>query len=166
MPDSMKLFSKQRPRDINLEIPISEKSQVLNYYQFNEPALNGFDQNITLARENYTNYKVISTKKLKTYPLYPLNEVLEKYMPEEQEIDFLSVDVEGLDLEVLHSNDWLKFRPKVILVECLELKKASFDQIHNTKIYKFLTEKNYLIYPKTFGTVFYISQDYLAEMNR
>lgn len=112
-----------------------------------------------MAKDNYAD--VVSTKQLKTCPL---NKVLERYVPKEQKIDFLSVDVKGLDLEVLHSNDWLKFRLKVILAKCLDLKKASFDQIHNTKIYKFLTEKNYLISAKTVSTVFYISQYYLAEI--
>ena len=38
-------------------------------------------------------------------------------MPKGQAIDFLNVDVEGHDLEVLESNDWKRFRPKVIVVE-------------------------------------------------
>jgi hypothetical protein len=41
---------------------------------------------------------------------------LDKYVPPGQEIDFLSVDVEGLDYDVLLSNNWQKYRPKVIVV--------------------------------------------------
>jgi hypothetical protein len=29
----------------------------------------------------------------------------------------LNIDAEGMDLEVLKSNDWTRFKPKVILVE-------------------------------------------------
>jgi len=39
MPDSMKLFNKFRPRDINIEKPVSDKKQILTYYAFNESAL-------------------------------------------------------------------------------------------------------------------------------
>src|SRR5688500_4139273 len=42
MPNSMKLFNRLRPRDINLELAISKKSEELTYYLFNTPQLNGF----------------------------------------------------------------------------------------------------------------------------
>ncbi|MFM6346540.1 MAG: hypothetical protein ACKPFK_15520, partial [Dolichospermum sp.] len=37
MPGSMKIFDDLRPLDINLEIPISDKSEILTYYEFDEP---------------------------------------------------------------------------------------------------------------------------------
>ena len=46
MPNSMRLFNEIRPRDTNLEIPISDKKQKLKYYMFNEPALNGFSKEL------------------------------------------------------------------------------------------------------------------------
>ncbi len=51
MPGSMKLFNTKRPRDINIEIPISSKEETLTYYQFNEPALNGFSKEISESRD-------------------------------------------------------------------------------------------------------------------
>ena len=54
-------------------------------------------------------------------PAMPLAEIFERYLPQGQTIDFLDVDVEGHDLEVLESNDWQRFRPKVIVVEDEEL---------------------------------------------
>lgn len=47
---------------------------------------------------------------------YPLRDLLEAYLPE-ADIDLLDVDCEGHDLEVLRSNDWDVFRPRVVLVE-------------------------------------------------
>ena len=41
MPSSMALFDKFRPRDINLECPISDENKILTYCGFNDPALNG-----------------------------------------------------------------------------------------------------------------------------
>ena len=32
-------------------------------------------------------------------------------------MDFFDIDVEGFDLEVLKTNDWKKYRPKVIVIE-------------------------------------------------
>ena len=35
MPESMKLFNKLRPRDINLELGVAENENVIDYYVFN-----------------------------------------------------------------------------------------------------------------------------------
>jgi hypothetical protein len=59
-------------------------------------------------------YQLIKSKKINTLPL---RNILEKYLPVGQRIDFLSVDVEGLDLDVLASNDWLRFRPEFVVYE-------------------------------------------------
>ena len=44
LPGSMKLFNKLRPRDINLELGVGQKEEELNYYMFNETALNSFSK--------------------------------------------------------------------------------------------------------------------------
>ena len=67
-------------------------------------------------------------------------------------IDFLSIDVEGLDLEVLKSNDWLKFRPSWVLVEQLNL-----GDIENMdfEIHHYMKSLDYILFAKTFNTLFY-----------
>jgi hypothetical protein len=50
-------------------------------------------------------------------PTLPLAEILERHVPPGQTIDFMNVDVEGHDFEVLESNDWNRFRPQIIIVE-------------------------------------------------
>ena len=44
MPGSMKLFKKLRPRDINLELGVSENESEKDYYVFNDTALNSFSK--------------------------------------------------------------------------------------------------------------------------
>ena len=43
--------------------------------------------------------------------------VLDEHLPQSRDIDFMSVDVEGHEKAVLSSNDWSKYRPRVICVE-------------------------------------------------
>jgi FkbM family methyltransferase len=50
-------------------------------------------------------------------PVIPLTEILEKHMPKNTRVDLLSVDCEGMDLEVLRSNDFARFKPRVFVVE-------------------------------------------------
>ncbi|MFM5955986.1 MAG: FkbM family methyltransferase, partial [Dolichospermum sp.] len=66
MPGSMKIFDDLRPLDINLEIPISDKSEILTYYEFDEPALNSFSLPLSQERIKTSNYKIIAETQLKT----------------------------------------------------------------------------------------------------
>lgn len=116
MPDSMKPFNKYRKRDINLEIPVGRDGEKLNYCIFNEPALNTFDEtriDDIIKKPEYNLIKKIEIK------IRSLKNILDEYLPNGQKIDFMSIDVEGLDFEVIQSNDWEKFRPKILLVEAL-----------------------------------------------
>jgi FkbM family methyltransferase len=149
MPNSMSLFNKVRPRDINLEIPISDKKQKLKYYIFNETAINCFSKELAEKRIHNDDYKIISEKEMVTSTL---EEILEKHLPYDQEIDFMSIDVEGLDLQVLKSNNWKRFRPKFVLVEILG---SSISDIQSTKEYKYLTEFEYEIFAKAVNTVIF-----------
>jgi FkbM family methyltransferase len=150
MPGSMDRFKEVRPEDTNLEIAISDKEEKLIFHIFNESALNTFD---SLHAEKFslnTNYKVIEKKELRTFPL---GEILKKYNPEGKQIDFMSIDVEGLDLNVLKSNNWIKFKPLIILVELLEMK--SINEIKKSEIYLFLISKDYVFFAKTLNTCFF-----------
>jgi len=64
----------------------------------------------------------------------------------------MTIDVEGLDLEVLESNNWEKFKPEYILIEVLKL---NFNEISNDKITLFLEEKGYQVFAKCVNTVFF-----------
>ncbi len=157
MPDSMKVFRRQRPRDINLEVPIAKERKTLTYYKFNEPALNGFSKETALSVGGP--YRIVAQQQMETYPL---KEILERYVSKEQEIDLFTIDVEGLDLEVLQSNDWEKFRPKVVLVEQL---RSSIHQLSKDPIYLFLLDRGYHLHAKTYNTAFYISAEYLDHLS-
>ena len=68
-------------------------------------------------------------------------------------IDFISIDVEGLDIEVLYSNDWDKYLPSIILIE--ELNDNIDSIIKQSKIYSFLKSKNYYLMSRTYNTSIY-----------
>ena len=69
-----------------------------------------------------------------------LASVLREYVPKGQGIDFLSIDVEGHDLEVLQSMDWEEFRPELVLVE-QEL--SALDELSSSKITSFMKSVGY-----------------------
>ena len=157
MPNSMKRFNRFRPRDINIEKPISGKKQILTYYGFNEPALNGFSKELSEERNGKSGYFIEFTHDIETCTL---EEVLDNNLPESQEIDFLSIDVEGLDFEVLKSNNFKKYRPKIILIEILN---SSLNDIQKNKVSIYLKSADYHVYAKSINTVVFIDNFFLKE---
>ena len=67
-------------------------------------------------------------------------------------IDFMSIDIEGLEYEVLSSNNWKIYRPKYLLIEILDL---NINRLHNSKIYKLLKRNKYNLVGKTKRTCFF-----------
>ena len=87
----------------------------MTYFMFDEATANTFSQE--QAKKNQeVGRKLINTK---TVEILSLKKILDKYLAKGEKIDLLSVDVEGMDLEVLQSNDWKKYRPKVVICEDL-----------------------------------------------
>ncbi len=159
MPGSMKSFNKSRSRDINLETPISSQKTKLIYYAFNEPALNSFNKELSESRDGIDGYKIIFKKEIETFTLA---EILDKYLPGKiKQIDFMSVDVETLDLDVLMSNNWDKYKPGFILVEDLmfDIKNPGKSEISN-----FLSKFGYSFFAKTVNTFFFKHCDYNIDL--
>lgn len=121
------------------------------YYSFNEPALNGFTP---ILETKYNNHPLYHLVKKIPVPVRTLESLLDEYLPTNTAIDILSVDVEGLDLEVLQSNNWQKYHPKVVLVESWE---SDLERIHQDEIYLFLASQGYKLFAKTTNTLIFTS---------
>lgn len=141
LPGSMKKFNKRRKRDINIEAVISNNNKECDFYIFKERALNTISSE--LANKCINNgeklEKIVKTK-TKT-----LKNILDEYASDIKHIDLMSIDVEGVDLEVLKSNDWDKYRPTFILIEC-----AEFDLSRPTEfeVFNYLKGLNYKLISK------------------
>lgn len=152
MPGSMKLFEKQRKRDINLEIPIWNDGESLNFFVFNDEALNGFENERLKAKDQTkTQNKLVKVIPMQTASL---TSILDKHLPKGQKIDFLDIDVEGGEYNVLMGLDFNKYKPKVILVEILD---TDIDQVQTHPLGNLLLGNGYLLKAKTLNT--FIFQD-------
>ena len=152
MPNSMNAFNEMRKRDINLEMGISGQSEAIDFYQFDEPALNTFF-------EEYANLAIQRGHKLKektTINCFPVSEILDKYLPENTAIDFMSIDIEGFELRVLQSNNWEKYRPKLLIIEhwCDDLRLVYEGELH-----KYLSDKGYKLVAKNLPCLFYLRDE-------
>lgn len=149
MPNSMVAFTRIRSRDINVECGVADATGSLPYYQFNESALNTFDASEAQLK-NKSPYRLIS--KINIH-VERLDTLLAQYLPTGQQIDFMSIDVEGKDYEVLNSNDWTCYRPRVILAETLRIDML---QLHDCPVVKLLLKVGYRPVAKTYNTTFFV----------
>lgn len=152
MPGSMKLFKRIRPRDINIEVPVSDTNTILKYYIFNETALNTLNEAEAQSKSKIESYYIKETVELTTERL---DQILDKHLPGNiKKIDFLSIDVEGLDLQVLQSNNWKKYRPVFVLVEELRVDLETI--IATSPVYLFMKSVGYSLVSRSYNTSFYM----------
>jgi FkbM family methyltransferase len=116
-PEAEELFDKARRKDIFVGMGVGEKKDVLEYWEFKDAATNTFSK--VQAEKNIKEAGRRLKKKINV-TVMPLRDILA--ICKVETVDLLSVDVEGMDLEVLKSNDWEKYRPKVVICEDLEFK--------------------------------------------
>lgn len=148
-PGSMELFRKLRPRDINLELGIARAAGGMTYFDFVEPAFNTFDAAQAARVQQNSGVRLLREV---TVPVEPLATVLERHVPEGRAIDLLTVDVEGLDYEVLASNDWDRFRPDFVLAEVIRSLPGTPAP---DRVLEFMTGAGYEVYARTVNTCFF-----------
>jgi len=110
-PDREAAFKRIRPHDRHLVCGIARERGELTYHRFKQDKFNTFELDEYRAALERSGPPI-------TVPCLPLAEVLDKHAP--GPVDLLSVDCEGLDLDVLKSNDWSKHRPTAVLIEDIE----------------------------------------------
>lgn len=149
------LFHKIRPKDIFYNAGIGECRSELNYYVLKDSSMNTFNYDFIIKHglEN----QIIKELKI---PVLPLFDVLNNSKIPHQKIDFFDIDTEGYEIPVLRSNDWEKFRPKILLIEFDE----PIEIIPKTDLYKFIVDKDYEFVAKTvqnahYGNCIFIRKD-------
>ena len=128
---SIDLFKFFRPDDINLCQAVSLTSGLKKFYhQKDFSALSSLNQEFAKKQMG----DVLKERMLETNTL---DEIIEKTKYKKQQIDFLNVDVEGHDMEVLKSLTFEIYSPKLICVE-----EISENYLLNST-HQFLIKKGY-----------------------
>lgn len=136
-PDAIKAFGTDRPEDITLQIAIGTKPGKVTLHLFNDRSMNTVDNALyekTLKNPRKRHQGDIEVER-KT-----LADILTHHLPAGRAVDFMNVDCEGADLDVLRSNDWARFHPKLLAVEDLDL---DLERVTESRIFRFLRPLGY-----------------------
>ncbi len=152
-PTSIALFNEERPGDINLNIGVGDVETTKHFYMFDEPAFNTFDKDKALSVNNASGkFSLIQSIDVS---IKTLNSILEKYLTENEKIDFLDIDAEGMDEEIVFSFDWNKYMPTFVMIEVNSFETIK-ESIEDKKV-KFLEGLGYLLFVKTARTGIFVS---------
>ena len=137
---NINLFDLERPKDTNICACLSSKNDIKDLYFYHSGSpINTLEIKTT---KNNTNYTI---KKINTITL---NSILKN--TQTLNIDYLNIDVEGHEMDVLKGFDIKYYQPNVISIEFLdfkmnkmEFKNNDLERILNSNIYKYFTDNNY-----------------------
>lgn len=111
-PELHRKLCEDRPDDINLHIGASNQRATLEFLEcVSNPGLSTFSPSMADNWRRRDGLEFAS----RSVPVRPLSEVFEEHVKET--IDFLKIDAEAHELEVISGNDWTRWRPRIVLVE-------------------------------------------------
>lgn len=111
-PSFYRRLENERPNDTNLMVAVSDHSGTLSMNFIEGTGLSTLEDSVA-TKHAEEGLKIQRQDVL----LMTLSSIIEKHKPADLEIQFLKVDVEGLETAVLRGNDWSRFRPWIVLVE-------------------------------------------------
>ena len=121
-PEFFALLTHERPRDVNLQVALSDRIGIEGFTLVGQSGLSTFDRSVAdrgarWVAENRDAPAVVSTIPVE---VTTLANICREHVPAATEIDFLKVDVEGWEERVLRGADWHAYRPHVLVIEAVE----------------------------------------------
>ena len=149
-------LERQRPRDLNLKVLVSDKSETLKYLSFSG-GLSTANQNLL---DQYKENGVAGA--VESLQTQRLDQILKEANLKE-EIHFLKIDVEGMELNVLHSMDFKRFQPWIVTIESID----PITKLENTAdCMKFLINSGYVLAYEDGLNQFFLSNTKIELINR
>jgi FkbM family methyltransferase len=145
-PALFKSVKRKRPRDICLNVGVGVSTQGgIDFHIMDPDTLSTFSKES--AEESVkAGYRL---KNIVQIPLIPVGDIIERYLGHAPHL--VSLDTEGLDLQILQNFDYALYRPVIFCVETidfLETKKIK-------PIFDLMEEHDYFVYADTFiNTIF------------
>lgn len=145
-------LQSERPRDMNLQLAVSDSPGILEMSVFEDTGLSTFVSDIAEVHKlNGYQHESVNV------PVITLSGLVEEYLNPNQQVHFLKIDVEGMEAKVINGSDWLTFRPWVIVVESTVpmTEKESYDNWDSI-----LTGSNYLFAYADGLNRFYVAREH------
>lgn len=157
-PACVKKLKRKRKKDLVVNYGLSADGKgSLGLYRFKSDTLNTFSEEDALAYEAKGN-KLLDKIDV---PMISINELHDQFFDSSEDVDFLSIDIEGMDFDVLKSIQFDRWKPLTVCVESSEYygdKRADFDEI-----VCFFKSKGYVILGDTWINTLFVRKELIEE---
>lgn len=125
-PDIRAEYEAARPRDTFLNLGVGAQEGSLTYHRFQNPVFNTFlaERAAKLEATGRPGRTPIGSVEIPVRPLASILRELDWRARFGPRVDFLSMDVEGLEMDVLSSIDFTYVRPRLIVLETAVTERA------------------------------------------
>ena len=155
---SVDMFNYFRPNDDNQKIALSNKKGDAKLFFFHNRA----------PKNTLNKLSGKGAKTIKKIPINTLDNIIKQSKIKIKEIDFLTIDVEGNELDVLMGFNINKYKPKVVSLELINKKINTFYEleirnIQKSKIYKYMINKNYKLANWVHDDLIFVSKKFIDK---
>lgn len=110
-----------RAEDVQLNCGVGATSGALTFFELTPGVESTFNQDLAETRIKTGHARLVRRYNVQ---VVTLNDICEQYFSD-RDLDLLSVDTEGCDLQVLRGMEWSSFRPSLVVVETANVLAAS-----------------------------------------
>lgn len=157
-PDLISEFLKLRSEDVNLNIGINfdiqSSGSEMDFYIMSAKSLNTFSLEEAKRIESYGSYSIEEVKKIKTKCI---EAILNEYFSVDG-LDYLTIDSEGMDFEILKSINFDEFRPKVICAETLTYVEDKTEE-KRTNLIDYIKSLGYILFADTYINSIFVDKN-------
>ncbi len=159
-PSLFPMIQKERVGDvcINAGVTFNEETNA-DFYIFEESAHNTLSKEEAEYRNKVSNFKL---KQVLNIPLININKLIEEQFHGKSP-NIISLDVEGVDFDILKTLDFSKYMPDIFCVETL---KYPLDpkEWKRKDINEFMLSKGYIVYGDTYINTIFVRPELLFKM--
>jgi FkbM family methyltransferase len=143
---------KGRRHDINLNIGIGPREAEMDFYVMSSRTLNTFSADEARKNVEQHGLSIVDTRRIK---VQTFAQAVDTHMGRTP--DLVSLDVEGLDLDILRSIDFSRYRPHVFCVETISYAAGDGSGIKSPEIPALMLANGYMLYADTYINSIYVA---------
>ena len=161
----------QAAYQLNIDLPgtlticaaIGESNGTATFYKYADPVLNTIDpiqhahlQRLQSSGELFTNY--LGSKEIQTRTI---DQILNESSIPKNKVDFLNLDIEGVELIALKGFPWATQCPAVI---ACEIHRLDLSSCNNHPIVAYMVDLGYVLQSYVFHTAIFVRKDFDTEL--
>ena len=141
-----------RRRDVNLNMGIGPREAEMDFYVMSRRTLNTFSAIEARKLVDEHGQNIVETRRIK---VQTFAQTVDTHMGRTP--DLVSLDVEGLELDILRSIDFSRYRPHVFCVETISYAGGDGSGIKSAEIHALMLQNGYKLYADTYINSIYVA---------